>query len=421
MKNKVLNGTRTSLVLIITLVSAYTFISLTKSCFSSAMVFIVEERVLTKFETGVINGAFYTVYAFLQMSVGPLIDRWKPEKFITIGLLGAAVSNFVIYLNQSYAVMLSMWILNAVLQCAVWPSTFKIATNVVRASMRSVSVFFINLAGAIGGILSFLIAAIVSSKWQLNFLISAVGLVFFAALWELVAFCLKPYMTVTEEKLSPRDALDKKQKVGLLTFVFSAGLLLLFFISISRSAFDLGLRALTPSIINESYEQVSAEISSLLNIIVIVAGSLGMMVASYIYPRFVKNEAVAVLALFLLSFPFTCLLLLVGKIHYIFIVAFLAIMVFFLSAASMFTISFVGGRFNRWNMGATVVGFVNGGAALGIVVANILFTAIADKKGWHATIEVWIILMALSILLAVIFFAVWTRFLKKMNSGEYDA
>ena len=64
-------------------------------------------------------------------------------------------------------------------------------------------------------------------------------------------------------------------------------------------------------------------------------------------------------------------------------------------------------------MGATVAAFVNGGAALGIVVANMLFTAIADSCGWFFTIKVWIFIMAAAILLCIAFLAVWTRFLKK--------
>ena len=50
------------------------------------------------------------------------------------------------------------------------------------------------------------------------------------------------------------------------------------------------------------------------------------------------------------------------------IIVFLAIIVFVLNVASMFTSTYIASRFGKWNMGATVAGFVNGGAALGIVV-----------------------------------------------------
>ena len=62
-----------------------------------------------------------------------------------------------------------------------------------------------------------------------------------------------------------------------------------------------------------------------------------------------------------------------------------------------------------------MVAFVNGGAALGIVLANMLFTAIADAHGWLFTIRLWVVLMAVLILLCVIFLAVWTKVLKQIT------
>ena len=377
------------------------------------MVFIVEEGLLTKFETGTISAVFYSVYAVLQMMVGPLTDRWRPDKLITIGLLGAGISNLIIYFNQNYAVMLLAWVLNAILQCAVWPSVFKIASTVIRPSMRGSALFFINTSGSIGGIFSFVIAAAVSYRWQLNFLVSAIGLFFFAILWEICVAVIIPSLKDTEidgEEKNPSALADAPSFKKVL---LSYGILILFFVAILRSAFDLGLRVLAPSIINESYDAVSPELSTILSIIVIVCGILGSFFGSIIYPRLIKNEAFAILLFFVLSFPFACLMLLVGKVSYIWIVIFLAIMVFLLSTASMFTSSYIAGRFGKWNMGATVAGFVNGGAALGIVLANMLFTALADAFGWLFTIRVWIFMILGSIALSIVFLTFWTRFLKK--------
>ena len=69
-------------------------------------------------------------------------------------------------------------------------------------------------------------------------------------------------------------------------------------------------------------------------------------------------------------------------------------------------------------MGGTVAAFVNGGAAFGIVVANMLFTALADSKGWTATIEIWIFLMLFSIVLSVVFLFIWTKFLKRYKNEK---
>lgn len=414
MNNKRLDSKRASILLLVGLISAFSFISLTKNCFSSAMVFIVEEGLLTKFETGTISAVFYAVYAVFQMMSGPLTDKWRPDKLITIGLLGAGASNLVIYFNQNYLVMILSWTVNAVLQCAVWPSVFKIASTVVMDSMRGKALFLINICGSLGSILSFIVAAAVSTRWQINFLISAIGLFVIAFLWELSVISIKPCLIENELPLqSQRTNASSPEAPSFLKVLFSYGILLLFVIAVLRSAFDLGLKVLTPSIINESYQSLSAEMSTILSIIVVIAGIFGSLFACFLYPKYIKNEAFAILLFFLLAFPFLCLLLLVGKVNYILIIVFLAIMVFLLSCASMFTSSYIAGKFGRWNMGATVAGFVNGGAALGIVLANMLFTAIADNNGWLFTIRVWIFMMLGAIILSIVFLFIWTKFLKK--------
>ena len=414
MKNKISDVKKISVVLLIGLVSSFSFISLTKNCFSSSMVFIVAEGLLTKFETGTINAVFYAIYAVLQMMSGPLTDKWRPDKLITIGLLGAGVSNLIVYFNQNYAVMLLAWSLNAILQCAVWPSVFKIASTSVCDSLRPTALFLINVCGSIGGIVSFLIAAMVGEMWQLNFLVSAIGLFAFALIWEACVAFVDPCVLKPSSDASKELKVSAENAPSFKTVLFSYGILLLFFIAILRSAFDLGVRVLAPSIINESYDALSPSLSTLLSIIVITAGILGSFFGMILYPRILKNEAVAILFFFVASFPFVCLMLLVGKVHYAFIVVFLTAMVFLLSTASMFTSSYIAGRFSKWNMGATVAAFVNGGAALGIVFANTAFTAIADAFGWLFTIKVWIFMLLVAIILSIIFLSIWTKFLKKI-------
>ncbi len=76
------------------------------------MVFIVDRVLITKFETGVITAMSYVSHSIMQIVGGVVIDKINQERFITIGLLGAAASNIVIYFNQNYVVMLLAWSFN---------------------------------------------------------------------------------------------------------------------------------------------------------------------------------------------------------------------------------------------------------------------------------------------------------------------
>ena len=198
MKTKNINSTGISILLLCSLMMAYTFMCMTRNCFSSAMVFIVDQGLLTKLQTSVITAVFYVVYAILQIVGGVITDKLNPERFITIGLIGAAVSNIVIFFNQHYVVMLLMWSFNAAMQFGVWPAVFKIVSTMLVPKMRDTSLFIATLASPAGVVSSYAVAAIVGARWQLNFLISAIGLVAFALIWEITVLIVKPHTTEVE-------------------------------------------------------------------------------------------------------------------------------------------------------------------------------------------------------------------------------
>ena len=415
MRIRSLDSRRASIVILVSMMIAYTFICLTRNCFSSAMVFIVSEGILTKFETGVISAVFYVSYSVMQIVGGVIIDKINPERFITIGLLGAALSNLVIFLNQNYIVMLLAWAFNAAMQFGVWPAVFKITSTFVREDMRENSLFIATLASPAGVVSSYIVAAIVSSKWQLNFIISAVGLVAFALLWEITVKAVKPY--VTETVIEDVELSKKKEKsssgVSIMRIVIESGLFAVIFVVFLRAMFDFGIKGMTPTMINESYEAVTPVLATVMNIVVLVAGIIGIFIAHFIFPRFIKNEAIALLIFFGIAFPLTAICLLLGRLDYRIMIVVLAFIVMAMNSCALFTTSYIAARFNKYGKGATVAGILNASASLGIVLANTLFPGLADGVGWYGTVVVWVIMMAIALMLTIAFVPLWTRFLKK--------
>ena len=105
------------------------------------MAAIIADGIMTKSQTGLITAMFYLVYAPLQVVGGKLADRWRPDLLILIGLVGSAIANFIIYLNQSYYLMLVVWTLNSVVQAALWPSIFKIISSEPADADRAIDEF----------------------------------------------------------------------------------------------------------------------------------------------------------------------------------------------------------------------------------------------------------------------------------------
>ncbi len=402
------------MLFLVSLMAAYTFLCLTRNCFSSAMVFIVDEGLLTKFETGVITAVFYVAYALMQVVGGVIIDKINPERFITVGLLGAALSNAVIYFNQNYIVMLLAWSFNAVMQFGVWPAVFKITSSTLVEDMREKSLFIATLASPAGVVSSYAVAAMVSSRWQLNFLISAVGLVIFAIIWELTVASLKGDMAECEIRVE-KEIYYKKLDDSFGKTVLKSGLIFVFALAFIRAMFDFGIKGMTPTMIKESYSAVTPVLATVLNIAVLLCGVFGIVVAHIIYPRFIKNESVAVVMFFCGALPLMAVCILLGRINYWIMIALLSLIVMFMSSVSLFTTSYIAAKFNRYGKGATVAGIMNAAASLGIVVAYTLFPGLADSVGWKMTIVAWIVILCVASMLSFLFLGFWSRFLKKYN------
>jgi sugar phosphate permease len=217
-------------------------------------------------------------------------------------------------------------------------------------------------------------------------------------------------MLIENDHVEVKYPTKENEKRGFLGLVLSSGLILLMMITFIRTMFDNGLKSLTPSMINESYEGLTPNFSTILSIVVLIAGVLGPMVAQMTYPRIFKNEALACSVFLALALPFTALLLLVGDISYWLILGAASVIVFATSGAGLFTTSFIAARFNKWGKGATVAGLLNCLASLGIVATNLVFTALADSIGWKSTAVVWVILISVAFVLAIVTVPLWQKF-----------
>ena len=408
-------GVGVSVMLLAVLIFNYAFITMTKNCFSTAMVFIVEDGALTKSETGTITSAFFVIYGFLQILGGMLSDKWHPERLLTIGFVCAGLANLIIYFNQSYGVMLTAWVFNALTQFPVWPATFKIISSMLAPRVRSKAIFFMSFSSSIGFALGYLVAALVS-RWQLNFLVSAVGLFGCAILWSAAWSIAKAKSEIRENEHEAPSVphQDEHRDVNLIKLLFTSGTAFMIVVSFISSAFNLGVKTFTPTIIKESYDTVSASFATVISILVVIASACGSFFTRLWYPRFIKNEA---LGYFLMMFAgvFPCAaLLLVGRVNYWIIVISMSLLMFFIAAGSLCG-SYMNASFSRWGKSGTLSGIANFSASFGVVFANFFFTRIADGYGWLATLKVSLALVILGTVLAVAAVPLWKKYIPEKN------
>ena len=396
----------------------YVAVYMTKYCFSSAMAPIVESGILTKSQTGFIGAAFHMVYAPLQIVGGMFADRYNPERMIKIGLFGSAITNLVIFFNQNYYVMLGMWVLNAIFQFALWPSVFKIMASQLPRSEKPKYIFIMSLSTASGLLLSYIVAGLLP-YWQLNFAVSSI--VSFVLLVSMIVICNKVdrFMLPDREVLLENIKVQDNRGYSMTKLALQSGLALMVLVAFIRSMIGQGSKTMAPTMLMESYENISASIGNLLNVIIILSGIAGTLVTKFIlYPRIIKNEIAGALILFVITIPLCVVLCLVGTVPSWIIIAAMSGISFCTTSMVLF-VSYYNASFAVFGKDGTVAGLSNCAASAALIVQTYGFSAIADGYGWMTVNRIWVILSILATLLMVMALPIYIKF-KNKHKNLYE-
>ena len=395
------------------LFALYAIVYMTKNCFNAALADIVNEGILTKSQTGSITAAFYIVYAPLQIVGGMAADRFSPHLLIKIGLIGGAVANSVIFLNQNYYVMLVTWVLNAIIQFALWPSVFKIMTSELCRSDRKQMIFYMSLSSTVGLLGNYLLAAFLPS-WEYNFFVSAILLLGLAIGIHFYDRHINKYMIPDRIEAESKTASPATVYSGssLKLFWFSGMFLLLIPVFV-RSVIGQGIKSLSPTMIMETYG-ISPQISNLLNIFIIIAGIAGTMLVRFLLKD--KMSDMAGIAVFLiLTFGLSVALLFSDNIITTMII--LCLMSTTSTAPTLF-MSYFNSGFSKYGNNATATGIYNTAGSLGVCASGYVIAVIADNFGWGVTQGVWCASLFVSVLVALILIPMNNRFRKKEAERE---
>lgn len=405
------------------LISLFSLIGMSKYCFSSAMVFIVEEGYMTNFQTGLINSAFWLAYAISQFFGGIIADRWHPERLVLIGLVSSAVSSGLIYFcYENYALTFVIWTVNAFLQFGVYPAVFKIMSALFTDRMMTLALIVLALSTPISVMLSYVLVAIVPS-WQMSFLVSSAVLLLFSFAWIAVILTMGGY--IKNLHLTGGSESDKRvaeivtggtPKQPMSTLVLSSGLLLILVIVVLRGVIGY-MPSMMPSVVKSAYDSLTPITSTLISLIPLFCNVLGPLCSSVVATK-KKDEIVVAAVIFALILPAGLTTLLLGKVSYWLIITAMAAVTLGASTVTFFIGALVNVKFNKWGKGATVAGFINCAAALGNVVASGFMSWIADNYSWHGTLYAVVAIIVLAIVITVIEIPIWIKFKKIHYYGK---
>ena len=391
----------------------YAVVYMTKNCYSAAMASIVYEEALTKSQTGFITAAFYLVYAPLQILGGVYADKYKPENMIKIGLIGGGIANLIIFCNQNYYVMLFAWIFNAVIQFALWPAIFKIISSQLESEYRVKGVYFISFSSTFGLVLAYIVAAVVKN-WLYNFLISAVALFLFAVIFHIINKRVERHMIPDDSVDTKKDKKEKANngpKISPWKLFWCSGFILMVVITVLRSIISNSVQTLSSTILMESYSSVSPALGNMLNTLIIISGIAGVVLVNWIvYPKLIRNEVLATLALIVFSILPIGAMLFLGRTSVSVMVIALCLATAVLTGAGLI-MSHFSAMFGRVGKNGLAAGIYNSAVSFAIVIQNYGILAVADHyEGWNAVVWLWIIMLVVCVVLALIAYPLRKRF-----------
>ncbi len=417
-----LENKRVSRIFFIYIWIMYTTVYMTKNCFAGALSAIVAEGDLTLSQTTTISAAFYLVYAPLQIFGGMFADKYSPERLITIGLIGGAIANLVIFFNQNYYVILISWAFNAIIQFALWPAVFKIMSSQLVRSDRSRMVFIMSFASSAGLAMAYAVSALLPD-WRYNFIVSAVILLVNAVI--LQGFCLKldPIIkkdriaapAVTEESGDGENPTPPKMSTARLFMI--SGFFMILPPILLRTMVENGTKTLSPTMLMQSYDNISPMVGNFLNLFIIGAGIIGTLLIKFVlYPRIIKNEIMGYFIMLLVSLPFTVILGFVGELPLWSIVLSLCMISMALTATHLLA-QYYNMLFIPYAKNGTVAGILNSASSFGLVLQYCVFGLVAENFGWTVVTTTWIGMIAVSIIFTALAIRPANR-LKKMTHGE---
>lgn len=409
----------TGFVIFAALISLFSLIGMTKYCFSSAMVFIVDEGYMTNFQTGLINSAFWLAYAISQFFGGIIADRWHPERLVLIGLISSGVSSGLIFFcYENYALTFIIWTVNAFMQFGVYPAVFKIISVLFTDRMMTLALIILALSTPISVMLSYILVAVVPS-WQMSFVVSSAVLILFSIIWIVIIFTAGDYiknlhLTGGSESDKRVAEIVKKSSpdIPMKRLVISSGLIIILVIVVLRGVIGY-MPSMMPSVVKSAYDSLTPTTSTFISLIPLFCNVIGPLCSSVIAAK-PRNEMIVAVIIFALILPFGLITLLLGKVSYWLIIGAMAAVTLGASTVTFFIGQLVNVKFNKLGKGATVAGFINCAAALGNVVASGLMSWIADNFTWHGTLYAVVAFIALAIAITVIEIPIWTKF-KKIN------
>lgn len=359
---------------------------------------------------GTISSLYFSFYAFGQLINGLIGDKIKAKWMISIGLTGAAVTNFVFSIITATPTVATIvyGLTGYFLSMIYGPMTKVVSENTEPHHATRCSLGY-TFASFFGSPAAGLLAAFMA--WQTVFSVSSAALV-------VMAVAVFSFFTLFEKKGIVKYGQFKSEKkgVGNIGVLLKRDIVKFSIISILTGVVRTSVVFWLPTYFAQ-YLNYSSKTSAALFTASTLVISLTAFIAVFIYERLGSNIDKTVLLLFSSSVVFFVLTYFVHQpvLNIIFII--LAIMSSNGAAAMLW--SRYCPSLRDTGMVSSATGFLDFLSYMAAALANKLFADAATSIGWGNLILVWIGLMVVGVIVSLPYRAILAKF-KDLRARKLD-
>jgi len=386
---------------------------LTRINFTVMLVVVCNELNLTKLDLATVITGLTISYGTGQILSGMIADRLKAERLLTFGLCLAAVCNIVMSCLSNVAVMTVIWCINGFAHALLWPPMVRLMSmrlNDREYGYACVRVFW---GSSIATILLYLGCPLLLGvlSWRGILRVCAVGGLAIAAIW--THYAKHGMLEPLQNPIAPRKhAATVRARQTLPTYIYFPIVMILLGI-IAQGALRDGVTNWMPSFMLETFhlpEEKAIVVTVVLAVISMVCSSF----FNWLHQRIIRNEVVCAGVIFAASTLCAGLLLLVSANSVALSALFMAMIVSCMHGVNLMLITVVPKRFANTGKVATFTGLFNSGTYIGAALSTYAFAALADAKGWNATLLTWVIVAAVGTLICFGVAGIWRKYCKSV-------
>ena len=383
--------------------------------FAAVMAAMLAQNVLDKSTAGLVGTMLFVFYGAGQLVSGYLGDKIKPKYIIIFGLGLTAVCNLLMPLVPISTLMIPVWGVNGFAQAMMWPPIVKILSCYLSHDKYVTASLVVTSAAHISTILLYLYVPVCLTymNWETVFYTATVMAVVTIVGFVVALRLVLPKEAETVEMPNTSKAGGEKLPIGKI--MLDAGILPIFGCIIVTGFLRDGIESWLPTLYSEAFNRESTEsilVSVILPIFSIV--SVTSITAIHKRPLFnneIRGAGILFAASIVLCLPLAILISNEATLARIVCLVLAAIICAAMHGVNFLLISCLPGRFARFGRSSTVSGLTNAFIYIGAAASMYGIAVISEALGWSAAVISWMIIVSVGVLLAVLAYRKYTKFI----------